>query len=122
MVFCNDTIRRKFIDGQCPAGPLPRHPSPLYEAALEGLGLFLLAYLVGRVFKQLHRPGIVMGAFITGYGLIRITLENFRQPDQGLENLPLGLTMGMYLSLPMVLGPVLVWAIYHYYIAPKSKP
>lgn len=92
------------------AGLLPRHPSQLYEAALEGLGLFLLlAWAVwGR--KWTSRRGVIMGLFIAGYGVIRISLENVREPDAYMPHFPLGLTMGMMLSAPMVLaGLLLIW-------------
>ncbi|HKR88389.1 MAG TPA: prolipoprotein diacylglyceryl transferase [Phenylobacterium sp.] len=92
------------------AGPLPRHPSQLYEAALEGLGLFaLLAWAVwGKSWT--NRRGVIMGLFIAGYGVVRISLENVREPDGYMPHFPLGLTMGMMLSAPMVLvGAWLVW-------------
>jgi phosphatidylglycerol:prolipoprotein diacylglycerol transferase len=92
------------------AGPLPRHPSQLYEAALEGLGLFaLLAWAVwGK--RWTGRRGVIMGLFVLGYGLVRISLENVREPDAYMPHFPLGLTMGMMLSAPMVIGGAwLVW-------------
>ena len=92
------------------AGPLPRHPSQLYEAALEGLGLFaLLGWAVwGKSWT--NRRGVIMGLFIAGYGVVRISLENVREPDGYMPHFPLGLTMGMMLSAPMVLvGAWLVW-------------
>ena len=90
--------------------PTPRHPSQLYEAALEGLVLFLILRLATHRLHWLRRQGAVTGLFILFYGLFRIALENVRQPDAGLENLPLGLTMGMILSAPMVIGGAwLVW-------------
>lgn len=92
------------------AGPLPRHPSQLYEAALEGLGLFtLLAWAVWGA-KLTNRRGVIMGLFIAGYGVVRISLENVREPDSYMPHFPLGLTMGMMLSAPMVIvGALLVW-------------
>jgi phosphatidylglycerol:prolipoprotein diacylglycerol transferase len=95
-----------FPDG----GPLPRHPSQLYEAALEGIALFCLLRWATHRRHWLNRRGVVMGLFLTGYGLIRIGLENVREPDSYMPNFPLGLTMGMMLSAPMVLiGAWLVW-------------
>ncbi|HEX4711003.1 prolipoprotein diacylglyceryl transferase [Phenylobacterium sp.] len=92
------------------AGPLPRHPSQLYEAALEGLVLFLVLRWATHGRKWLNRRGVVMGLFLTGYGLIRISLENVREPDSYMPHFPLGLTMGMMLSAPMVLlGLLLMW-------------
>ena len=107
--FCNDRIYQMY--GFCPAGDVPRHPSQLYEAGLEGL--LLLGVLWFAVYKArlLAKPGYVTGIFLFGYGLIRASLENVRQPDAGkLSELPLGLTMGMMLSVPMMLiGAWLIW-------------
>ena len=106
--FCNGAIERMY--GFCPAGDVPRHPSQLYEAGLEGLALFGILWLAVWKWRLLAKPGYVTGLFLFGYGLARASLENFRQPDVGLENLPLGLTMGMILSLPMMLiGAWLIW-------------
>ncbi|MFN3546479.1 MAG: prolipoprotein diacylglyceryl transferase [Mesorhizobium sp.] len=91
-------------------GPEPRHPSQLYEAALEGLVLFVVLRLLTHGFLKLKSPGFVAGAFVAGYGLSRIAVEFFREPDAQLGYLFGGwLTMGMVLSLPMVL--VGVWAM-----------
>ena len=92
------------------AGPEPRHPSQLYEAALEGVVLFLVLRWATHSRKFLNRRGVVMGLFIAGYGLIRTALENVREPDAYMPHFPLGLTMGMMLSIPMILvGAWLVW-------------
>jgi phosphatidylglycerol:prolipoprotein diacylglycerol transferase len=92
------------------AGPLPRHPSQLYEAALEGVALFLLLRWATHGRKWLNRRGVVTGLFLAAYGLIRISLENVREPDSYMPHFPLGLTMGMMLSAPMVLiGLLLIW-------------
>ncbi|RAK60141.1 prolipoprotein diacylglyceryl transferase [Phenylobacterium hankyongense] len=92
------------------AGPEPRHPSQLYEAALEGVVLFLVLRWATHVARLTNRRGVVMGMFIAGYGIIRISLENVREPDAYMPHFPLGLTMGMMLSAPMVLaGLFLVW-------------
>jgi phosphatidylglycerol:prolipoprotein diacylglycerol transferase len=86
-----------------PAGRLPRHPSQLYEAALEGIVLFcVLAWLVRA--GALKRPGLVTGAFAAGYAIARIISEFFREPDPQLGFLWGGLTMGMLLSLPLLLA------------------
>lgn len=91
------------------AGPIPRHPSQLYEALTEGLLLFiLLALLVRRV--GFHRPGLLAGVFGIGYAVARIGCEMFREPDPQLGFL-FGnvLTMGMLLSVPLgLLGALLV--------------
>ena len=92
---------------------VPRHPSQLYEAALEGLLLFLVIRVFTHVFYSLRRPGMVAGIFGIGYGLSRIAVEFVRLPDSQLGYLYGGwLTMGMVLSIPLVvagLGLVL-WA------------
>ncbi len=106
--FCNARIEQMY--GFCPAGNEPRHPSQLYEAGLEGLLLFAILSLAIWKWRMLKRPGFVTGLFLLGYGVCRAALENVRQPDAGLENLPLGLTMGMILSIPMMLvGAWLIW-------------
>lgn len=91
-------------------GPLPRHPSQLYEAALEGLVLFLVLRFLTHSRLKLRTPRFVGGAFVSGYGLARIFVEFFREPDAHIGYLAGGwLTMGMVLSLPMVL--VGLWAM-----------
>lgn len=106
--FCNARIEQMY--GFCPAGNEPRHPSQLYEAGLEGLLLLIILSLAIWKWKMLKRPGFVTGLFLLGYGVCRAALENVRQPDTGLEHLPLGLTMGMILSIPMMLvGAWLIW-------------
>ncbi|MEO4001337.1 prolipoprotein diacylglyceryl transferase [Mesorhizobium sp. CAU 1732] len=91
-------------------GPEPRHPSQLYEALLEGLVLFILLRLLTHSGLKLKQPGFVAGAFIAFYGAARIFVEFFRQPDAHLGYLAGGwLTMGMILSVPMVL--LGVWAM-----------
>lgn len=82
------------------AGPLPRHPSQLYEAGLEGLCLFLLLLWLGRILRP---PGFLIGWFLTGYGFFRFIIEFVREPDLHLGFLSLGLTMGQWLCLPMML-------------------
>ena len=85
---------------------LPRHPSQLYEAGLEGLALLLLlGWLFYRTDARYY-PGRLAGVFLLWYGLVRSGIELLRQPDQGMENLSWGLTMGQTLSIPMVLGGV----------------
>jgi len=84
-------------------GPEPRHPSQLYEAALEGLVLFaVLAWLAHRTEMRRH-PGALGGAFLAGYALARIISECFREPDAHLGFILGGVTMGQILSLPMLL-------------------
>jgi phosphatidylglycerol:prolipoprotein diacylglycerol transferase len=103
IVFCNTRLRDP-VTGICPAGMLPRHPSELYEAGLEGITLFLILRFATHGAKLLHRRGALTGLFLTFYGLFRISLENVREPDVGMPNFPFGLTMGMILSIPMVLA------------------
>jgi phosphatidylglycerol:prolipoprotein diacylglycerol transferase len=83
------------------AGPEPRHPSQIYEAGLEGLTLFVLLLVAIRL-GALERPGLVTGLFCTGYGVARIACEFFRDPDPQLGFLFGGATMGMLLSLPLI--------------------
>lgn len=98
------------------AGPLPRHPSQLYEATLEGLVLFAALAVMMRA-GALKRPGTILGAFCLGYGLARTICEFFREPDAQLGFLWGGLTMGMLLSLPlMIAGIALITA------ARRAKP
>ncbi len=80
---------------------LPRHPSQIYEALLEGLLVFVVLQALARS-GWLKRPGFVAGAFGVLYGAARIFSEFFREPDPGLDNLGFGLTMGMILSAPMI--------------------
>ncbi|MEA2990821.1 MAG: phosphatidylglycerol---prolipoprotein diacylglyceryl transferase [Alphaproteobacteria bacterium] len=84
-------------------GPLPRHPSQLYEAALEGVVLGVALWLLMRA-GALRRPGTIIGAFALGYGMARFICEFFREPDAQLGFLWGGLTMGMLLSLPLMLA------------------
>jgi phosphatidylglycerol:prolipoprotein diacylglycerol transferase len=91
------------------AGALPRHPSQLYEFTLEGVLLFAILW----IFSAKPRPvGAVSGAFLLGYGVFRFTAEFFREPDDFLGLLAWGMSMGQWLSLPMiVLGlGMLAWA------------
>jgi phosphatidylglycerol---prolipoprotein diacylglyceryl transferase len=87
------------------AGPVPRHPSQLYEAALEGLGLLIILHVLVR-FGALKRPGFLIGAFAAGYAVMRSFCEFFREPDPQLGFLWGGMTMGMLLSLPLLLGGI----------------
>ncbi len=95
------------------AGPLPRHPSQLYEAGLEGLLMFAVLRLATHGFKSLRRPGLTAGLFLVLYALFRISLENLREPDRGMPDFPFGLTMGMMLSGPMLLLGLglILWAL-----------
>src|SRR5439155_211826 len=97
-----------FHGGFLGAGPLPRHPSQLYQFALEGVLLFVILW----IYSAKPRPaGAVSGAFLLGYGVFRFTAEYFREPDDFLGLLALNLSMGQWLSAPMIaLGiGMLVW-------------
>ncbi|MCV6547505.1 MAG: prolipoprotein diacylglyceryl transferase [Cohaesibacter sp.] len=87
-------------------GPLPRHPSQLYEAALEGLLLFIILRILSHNKQALQKPGLIAGTFALGYGLFRSFVELFRMPDAQLGFLTAGTTMGMWLSAPMILAGV----------------
>jgi phosphatidylglycerol---prolipoprotein diacylglyceryl transferase len=95
-------------------GDIPRHPSQLYEAALEGIVLFIVLNVLIR-FGALKRPGIVTGSFALGYGIARIICEMFREPDPQLGFLWGGLTMGMLLCIPLALAGIgiLAFALRH---------
>ncbi len=97
------------------AGNMPRHPSQLYQAALEGVLLFVILQIIVR-FGGFKTPGLVAGAFGAGYGIFRIIGEFYREPDPQLGFLFAkfgfifgGATMGMVLSVPMII--VGVWLI-----------
>jgi phosphatidylglycerol:prolipoprotein diacylglycerol transferase len=91
------------------AGPEPRHPSQLYQFALEGLLLFVILWLYSRKPRPL---GAVSGAFLAGYGVFRFIAEFFREPDAFLGLLTLGMSMGQWLSLPMIVAgaAMMAWA------------
>jgi len=93
-------------------GPVVRHPSQLYEAALEGLVLFLVLWLFARHGGLRHR-GLTTGLFLAGYGAARLFVELFREPDVQVGFLAGGITMGQALSLPMLLIGIglAVWAL-----------
>lgn len=88
---------------------LPRHPSQLYECAMEGIALFILLWW----FSQKPRPvGAVSGLFLIGYGSLRFIGEFTRNPDDGIFGyMTFGISMGQWLSLPMVItGIVMMWS------------
>ena len=88
-------------------GPLPRHPSQLYEATLEGLVLLVVLGVLVQL-GALRRPGLVTGTFALGYGIARIICEMFREPDAQLGFLWGGLTMGMLLCIPLILAGIVL--------------
>ena len=85
---------------------IARHPSQLYQVALEGVLLFVLLWLYARKPRAL---GQVSGAFLVGYGALRFTAEFFREPDRFLGPLALGMSMGQWLCVPMVLAGAIIW-------------
>jgi phosphatidylglycerol:prolipoprotein diacylglycerol transferase len=91
-------------------GPIPRNPSQLYEAALEGIVLFVVLAVLVRA-GALKRPGTVAGAFALGYGVARIICELFREPDAQLGFLWGGLTMGMLLCIPLMLAGIAILTV-----------
>jgi phosphatidylglycerol:prolipoprotein diacylglycerol transferase len=97
VVFCNDTIRDTF--GHCPAGEMPRHPSQLYEAFLEGIVLFLILRIAMFKFQSHRRPGLVVAWFLAGYGLFRFLVELVRDSESVIAG---WFSMGQALSLPML--------------------
>jgi len=114
VVFCNDTVRR-LHDGICPAGEMPRHPSQLYEAALEGVAMFVILQIALRVFRLHERPGLIAAIFFALYGLFRFVVEFYRVPDTPFIG---WLTMGMALSFVLWAGSaVLLWFVFK-----KPKP
>lgn len=92
-------------------GPLPRHPSQLYEFFLEGIVLYILL----AVFSRFKPPqGALSGLFLLGYGTFRFIIEFFRQPDEHLGLLTLNMSMGQMLSLPMmIIGALFIGRAYH---------
>jgi len=94
-------------------GPMPRHPSQLYQAGMEGLILFLILFLLMRSQKLRARHGFIGGAFLVGYGCARIIGEVFREPDAFLGFIG-PFTMGQLLSMPMILIGI--------YLMMRSKP
>lgn len=94
-----------------PADPAhPRHPSQLYEAALEGLLLLVILWALARYAHARGKPGLITGAFFLGYGLLRSFAELFRQPDVQIGFLAGATTMGQWLSVPVaIIGVALIW-------------
>ena len=112
------------------AGPVPRHPSQLYEAFGEGLVLFVVVAVAVRRFGFI-RPGLIGGIFVLGYAIARVVCEFFREPDPQLgyllgtsvDVLRGGLTMGMILSIPMALvGAGAIWLAARGATQPRLAP
>jgi phosphatidylglycerol---prolipoprotein diacylglyceryl transferase len=109
MIFPNDPLH------------LARHPSQLYEAGLEGIVLFTVLAVMIRL-GALKRPGLILGSFISLYGLARIAGEFFREPDPQLGFLWGGLTMGMLLSVPMVIAGAVIIVLARRRKSPERRP
>jgi phosphatidylglycerol:prolipoprotein diacylglycerol transferase len=110
--FVNGELWGRVADSDVPwamvfpdAGSLPRHPSQLYEAGLEGLVLMVVLLLLFWTTRARWRPGLLVGVFTLGYGLARFTVEYFREPDLQLQEFAArtGLSMGQWLTVPMIL-------------------
>ncbi len=85
------------------AGDLPRHPSQLYEAFLEGIVLFAILFFLSKFTKISQKKGTLSGIFLAFYGIFRIIIELFREPDDQIGFLFQNITMGQALSLPLIL-------------------
>jgi phosphatidylglycerol:prolipoprotein diacylglycerol transferase len=111
--FINGELWGRVADADLPwamifpgAGPLPRHPSEIYEALTEGLLLFTIMFLASRKLSLRERAGFLSGLFLAGYACARIFCECFREPDAFLGYLMSGITMGQVLSVPMLLAGI----------------
>ena len=93
-------------------GAEPRHPSQLYEAFGEGLVLFVILFGLAHIKAVRDRPGIISGVFLAGYAVARMSVEQFREPDAHLGFVFSHITMGQILSLPMIVGALIlfIWA------------
>ena len=112
--FINGELWGRFSSPDLPWGMVfahsgslqPRHPSQIYQFLLEGLLLFVLLWLYAR---HQRKQGQVAAAFLLGYGVLRFVAEFFREPDSFLGLLPLGMSMGQWLCLPMIVGGIGLW-------------
>ena len=111
--FINGELWGRLCDPDLPwgmvfrgAGDLPRHPSQVYQFLMEGLLLFVLLWLYAR--KE-RKQGQVAAAFLFGYGVFRFIAEFFREPDAFLGLLSLGMSMGQWLCVPMIVGGAFLW-------------
>jgi len=113
--FINGELYGRFADPSLPwamifpfsGSQAPRHPSQLYQFALEGMLLFVLLWWYSARPRGL---GQVSGVFLMGYGVLRFVAEYFREPDSFLGLLALNLSMGQWLCLPMVAAGAALWA------------
>jgi len=112
--FINGELPGRVADAGLPwgmvypnAGSQPRHPSSLYQFLLEGVVLFVVLWIYAKKPRGL---GQVSGAFLIGYGVVRFVSEFFREPDDFLGLLALGLSMGQWLCIPMIVAGIAIWA------------
>jgi len=113
--FINGELWGRFADPGLPwamvfpqsGSPLPRHPSQLYQFALEGILLFVVLWIYGKKPRGL---GQVSGAFLIGYGALRFIAEFFREPDSFLGLLTFDMSMGQWLCVPMIAGGIALMA------------
>jgi phosphatidylglycerol:prolipoprotein diacylglycerol transferase len=117
--FINGELWGRPVNGYVPwemvfpgGGPLPRHPSQLYEAALEGALLIVVMLLLFWKTRARWRPGLLVGVFTFGIALARFTVEFFRQPDSQLAEFArqTGLSMGQWLTIPLMIAGLAVAA------------
>jgi phosphatidylglycerol---prolipoprotein diacylglyceryl transferase len=105
-----DAATQQYLTESLGAGLLPRHPSQLYEAAWEGVLLFLVLGVLFWRTRAAQRPGLLAGVFLIGYGLGRYLIEFVRETDANAIGLSWGFSMGQALCVPMLLGGAwLVW-------------
>ncbi|MDE8650721.1 prolipoprotein diacylglyceryl transferase [Novosphingobium album (ex Liu et al. 2023)] len=109
--FVNGELWGRVTDASVPwamvfpdGGPLPRHPSQLYEAGLEGLAMMIVMLVLFWKTRARFRPGLLVGVFATGISLARFCVEFFREPDAQLQDFALrtGLSMGQWLTIPLM--------------------
>lgn len=93
------------------AGPEPRYPSQLFEFGLEGVVLLTVLTALFWGTRARLRPGLLSGVFGVGYGISRIIVENYREPDRQLGFLSTGLTMGQTLSLPLIIAAIILLVV-----------
>lgn len=114
--FINGELWGRFASADLPwamvfpqsGSTLPRHPSQIYQFLMEGVLLFIILWLYAR--KE-HKPGQVAAVFLVGYGAFRFIAEYFRQPDDFLGILSLGMSMGQWLCIPMIAAGIFMWAV-----------
>lgn len=107
-----------FPDG----GPLPRHPSQLYEAVLEGAVLFTIVFSLAHVKKIRHSPGLISAAFLFFYGLFRFMIEYVREPDAQLGLFADTFSMGQLLCMPMMAGGIFMIFVSRYFKKKNDQP